>query len=90
MRMFYLAYKDDVKLAQLVPVLPWGHNILIMQKIKNTKEREYYIKSGINLGWSRNVLLNQIKALTQILNGKNPLLKVIASSKRSPPQINYA
>jgi len=62
MRMFYLAYKDDAKLAQLVPVLPWGHNILIMQKVKNTKQREYYIKSSINLGWSRNVLLNQIKA----------------------------
>ncbi len=62
MRMFYLAYKDHVKLAQLVPVLPWGHNILIMQKVKNAKEREYYIASCIKFGWSRNVLLNQIKA----------------------------
>jgi predicted nuclease of restriction endonuclease-like (RecB) superfamily len=62
MRMFYLAYKDHAKLAQLVPVLPWGHNILIMQKVKNAKEREYYIASCIKFGWSRNVLLNQIKA----------------------------
>ena len=30
MRMFYLEYKDEQKLAQLVPELPWGHNILIM------------------------------------------------------------
>ncbi len=62
MRMFYLGYKDKRKLAQLVPELPWGHNILIMQKVKNMKEREYYITSGIKFGWSRNVLLNQIKA----------------------------
>lgn len=25
MRMFYLAYKDNLKLARLVPELPWGH-----------------------------------------------------------------
>lgn len=62
MRMFYLEYKDDPILAQLVPELPWGHNILIMQKIKDNKEREYYITASIKLGWSRNVLLNQIKA----------------------------
>ena len=62
MRMFYLEYKDNPILAQLVPELPWGHNILIMQKIKDAREREYYITASIKLGWSRNVLLNQIKA----------------------------
>jgi len=62
MRMFYLEYRDEQKLAQLVPELPWGHNILIMQKVKDIKEREYYIISSINFGWSRNTLLNQIKA----------------------------
>ena len=70
MRMFYLEYKDDVKLAQLVPVLPWGHNILIMQKVKDAKAREYYITSSIKFGWSRNVLLNQIKADAYILSLK--------------------
>lgn len=43
MRMFYLEYKDEQKLAQLVPELPWGHNILIMQKAKNMKERENFL-----------------------------------------------
>lgn len=68
MRMFYLQYKNEQKLAQLVPELPWGHNILIMQKVKNTKEREYYITSDIKFGWSRNVLLNQIKANAYVLS----------------------
>jgi len=34
--------------------------------------------------------LDPIKTLTQILNNKNPLSEVIASCKRSPPQIKYA
>lgn len=31
MRMFYLAYEDHAKLAQVVPVLPWGHNVERME-----------------------------------------------------------
>jgi len=61
MRQFYLAYNGDLKLQQLVGELPWGHNILIFSKIKNKKEREYYLTSSAKMGWSRNVLLNQIK-----------------------------
>jgi predicted nuclease of restriction endonuclease-like (RecB) superfamily len=30
--------------------------------VKNPAEREYYIQATIQMGWSRNVLLNQIKA----------------------------
>lgn len=29
MRMFYLEYHKDEKLAQLVPEIPWGHNVLL-------------------------------------------------------------
>lgn len=62
MRLLYLAYKDKPKLAQLVREIPWGQNIVIMQMIKDSKEREYYIHATAQMGWSRNVLLNQIKA----------------------------
>ena len=62
MRQFYLEYKNDSILQQLVRELPWGHNILIFSRIKNKKEREYYLKASAEMGWSRNVLLNQIKA----------------------------
>lgn len=62
MRMFYLSYKDQPKLARLVPEIPWGHNVLIMQKVKEIKAKEYYLRSSAEFGWSRNVLLNQIKA----------------------------
>lgn len=62
MRLLYLEYKGSLKLAQLVREIPWGQNIVIMQMVKDVKEREYYIRATAERGWSRNVLLNQIKA----------------------------
>jgi len=62
MRRFYKEYNDSRILQQLVGELPWGHNILIFTKVRSSEAREYYLKSVIKLGWSRNVLLNQIKA----------------------------
>ncbi len=62
MRRFYEEYKNNPFLQQLVAEIPWGHNLLIMEKVTGDKEREYYIKSSRDLGWSRNVLTNQIKA----------------------------
>lgn len=62
MRRFYSEYKDLPKLRQLVAEIPWGQNLLILNRIKNPKAKEYYLRSTIEMGWSRNVLLNQIKA----------------------------
>lgn len=61
MRNFYLVYEDDLNLAQLVRDLPWSHNILIFEKCKDEKEREYYLENTIEFGWSRNVLTYHIK-----------------------------
>ncbi len=49
-------------LKQLVSEIPWWHNILILQKVKDINARIYYIKATAVNGWSRAVLLNQIKA----------------------------
>ncbi len=62
MRNFYLAYRGNPKLAQLVQEIPWGQNIVIMQRIKIEKIREYYIEATAKLGWSRDVLIHQIEA----------------------------
>jgi len=61
MRSFYIAYKDDEYLAQLVRDISWGQNILIFEKCKTHEEREYYIKNTIEHGWNRNVLTHHIK-----------------------------
>ncbi len=62
MRKVYLAYKDFKFLQQLVAEISWGHHLLILNKTESVEERQFYIKSTIQFGWSRNVLLNQIKA----------------------------
>ena len=62
MRRFYHFYCNKSILQQLVAEIPWGHNLIILRKLKDEKEIEFYVKSASKLGWSRNVLLNQIKS----------------------------
>ncbi|MBI4848740.1 MAG: DUF1016 domain-containing protein [Nitrospirae bacterium] len=62
MRQMYVEYKDQPNLLQLVREIPWGHNITVMTKTKSVVERTYYLQMSAKLGWSRNILLNQIKA----------------------------
>ncbi len=68
MRRFYSRYSTNEKLRQLVAEIPWGQNLLILTKIKNDKEAEFYLHATKEYGWSRNVLLNQIKAQAYNLN----------------------
>lgn len=62
MRLFYEEYKDDVIWQQLVAKLPWGHNLLLIEKIKDKNIRKIYAENAIKNGWSRNVLALQIDA----------------------------
>ena len=62
MRQFYLEYHQDLKLFEMACKIPWGQNIVIFGKIKDKKEQEYYLQATGQMGWSRNVLFNQIKA----------------------------
>jgi predicted nuclease of restriction endonuclease-like (RecB) superfamily len=45
----------------LAPVR-WGHHVEIVKKVKGGPERLYYLKATARFGWTRAVLLNQIKA----------------------------
>ncbi|MBI1183262.1 DUF1016 family protein [bacterium] len=55
--------EDERKLSQrLVDQIPWGHNILIFTKAKDTREAQFYIQQTIENGWSRNVLAIQLKS----------------------------
>jgi hypothetical protein len=47
---------------QLVAEIPWGHHLLILNKLTDAAARFYYLRATAQFGWSRNVLLNQIKA----------------------------
>ena len=49
-------------LPQVVAEIPWGHHRLILDKITDPAALLYYLRATAQFGWSRNVLLNQIKA----------------------------
>ena len=49
-------------LPQLLAQVPWGQHLLILNKLTHPDARFYYLRATAQLGWSRSVLLNQIKA----------------------------
>jgi predicted nuclease of restriction endonuclease-like (RecB) superfamily len=49
-------------LQRFVANIPWGHNILLMQKIKDLPTRLWYMRQAIENGWSRDVLGMMIKS----------------------------
>jgi len=53
---------SDHPAPALVAEIPWGHHLLILNKVSDPPARLYYLRATAQLGWSRNVLLNQIKA----------------------------
>lgn len=55
-------YPDFEFVQQVVAQIPWGHNIILMDKVKNIEERKWYIKQRIINGWSRSLLTMQIES----------------------------
>jgi predicted nuclease of restriction endonuclease-like (RecB) superfamily len=47
---------------ELLSPVPWWHHVELMSKVKNPTAYFYYLHATARFGWSRNVLLNQIKA----------------------------
>jgi len=64
MKLFYESYGTEEKLAPLVREISWSHNVVILEKCKDTAEREFYIRSAQRFGWTRNVLVHQIENRT--------------------------
>lgn len=49
-------------MPQLVAQIPWGHNVVLMEKVKDPAEREFYLNQALEQGWSRNILVHQIES----------------------------
>ena len=47
---------------ELVAAIPWGHHVFMMGRLSDPAARLYYLCATARLGWSRSVLMNQIKA----------------------------
>ncbi len=60
MRKIAQEYPDFEFVQQVVAQIPWGHNLVLLDKIKNFEVRKWYIQQSIQNGWSRNILNMQI------------------------------
>ena len=56
MRAFAEAWPNAEIVQQAVGQLPWGHNLVLLTRLKDPKQRLAYAQSAIAHGWSRNVL----------------------------------
>ncbi len=56
-------------LLVLVPKIPWGHNILLMEKVKDLSARLWYMEQALENGWSREMLTAAIKSNTHVRKG---------------------
>lgn len=67
---FSLEYPRKEIVQQLVAQIPWGHNLILMERVQNQEERVWYIKKIIENGWSRNTLAHWIDSKLHMREGK--------------------
>ncbi|MFO0966333.1 MAG: PDDEXK nuclease domain-containing protein [Gemmataceae bacterium] len=53
---------DSENLPQLAAEIPWGHNVWLVEKVKDPIERLWYAAKTLEHGWSRAVLTVQIES----------------------------
>jgi predicted nuclease of restriction endonuclease-like (RecB) superfamily len=60
MRQLAESWPDESIVPQLVAQIPWGHNRLLLDRVKDPAERAWYARATIEHGWSRAILDYQI------------------------------
>jgi predicted nuclease of restriction endonuclease-like (RecB) superfamily len=86
MRAFFLAYRnihaivpqavgqlDQGPVPHPVANIPWGHNVLLIEKLKYHAERLWYASKTIEHGWSRSILDYQIDSGLYLRQGPDQL-----------------
>ena len=56
MRAFADAWPDEAFVQQAVARLPWGHNLVLLDKLPGPQTRRWYAAKAIENNWSRNIL----------------------------------
>jgi predicted nuclease of restriction endonuclease-like (RecB) superfamily len=70
MRAFAEAWPEPEVGQQPVGQIPWGHNLVLLTKLKDRAARLAYAASALEHGWSRAVLVHHIEARTVERQGK--------------------
>jgi predicted nuclease of restriction endonuclease-like (RecB) superfamily len=60
MRSFAEAWPDRQIVHQLGAQIPWKHNCVLLDGVKDAEARVFYIRNTIQHGWARSVLVHQI------------------------------
>ena len=70
MRTFAEAWPEEEKVQQVAALLPWGHHMVLLDRLKDDALREWYVRAAVEYGWSRNVMVLQIKSELHKREGK--------------------
>lgn len=62
MRAFAAAWPEPNFVQQAVARLPWGHNVVLLDKLGSSTERAWYAAKAVEHGWSRNVLVLHLES----------------------------
>jgi len=86
MRMFY---REFGILPPAVAEIGWSHNIVIMEKCKNLKEKEFYIGMTRKYGWTKSVLIHHIegRSYEQYLLGQTNFDKALPEKYKSQAKL---
>lgn len=70
MRAFAEAWPDAELVQQAAAQLPWGHNLVLLDKLPGPETRHWYAAKAIEHNWSRNILVMQIETRLLERSGK--------------------
>jgi predicted nuclease of restriction endonuclease-like (RecB) superfamily len=56
MRAFAEAYPSEAIVQQAAAQIPWTHNCVLLDKVKDSQERLWYIEQVTKHGWSRSIM----------------------------------
>jgi predicted nuclease of restriction endonuclease-like (RecB) superfamily len=72
MRAFAEAWPDRSIVQQLAAQIPWMHNCLLLDRVKDEATRTFYIQNTIHHGWARSILTHQIDTKLHTRLGRAP------------------
>ena len=72
MRAFAGVWTKEAIVQQPAGQLPWGHIMVLIDKLDDASSREWYAAAAVEYGWSRNVLLNMIMNQSMQRTGAAP------------------
>jgi predicted nuclease of restriction endonuclease-like (RecB) superfamily len=62
MRKLAESYPEREIVQQAAAQIPWFHNSVILDKVQDAAQREWYTRATVEHGWSRAVLVHQIES----------------------------